>query len=460
MSSPITFSGFNQIDFNQILTAVMQQERAPLTRLETQKKTLETQNTAYGTLAGKLSSLETAIEGLKESDSLALLSATSSDAGVGVSATTGTVTGTYDVIVSELARAQVTSSQSTYASLTEEVATGGTLTLTPADGGTAATITVSASMSISQLAAAINAHADSPAAASVVQTSPGVYRLVLTGKDTGSTNAFTVTDALTGGSGLTLTDTDGDGVSGDSAADNSQTAIDAAFTVNGLAVTSASNTVTDVVPGVTLSLLKKDPAATATVKVTQNTTAAKDLIKKFITAYNDLTTFAKDQATAAVAGKASIGRDPLLRGLRDALRNATSDEFVGGTLTRLAEIGIGFDISGKMTLDEDLFEDRLADSATDMQLLLSGSDGTGGAFGDMAARVDEYTQTGGLISSTRERIDETIRGLNRRMDSMSAQLEIRRMSLQREYIAADLAMTRLKAQSSSLSSMGGQYRLF
>jgi flagellar hook-associated protein 2 len=460
VGSPITFSGFNSIDFNQILEAVMVQERAPLTRLETQKKTLETQNTAFSTLAGKLSSLQTAIENLGEDDSLALVTATSSDSGVGVSATGGTVTGTYDVIVTELARAQVTASQSTYASLTEEVATGGTLTLTPAGGGPAATITLSGSTTLSELAAAINANADSPAAASVVQTAPGVYRLVLTGIETGATNAFTITDGLTGGTGLTFTDTDGDGVAGDTDADNSQKAIDAALTVNGLAVTSASNTVADVIPGATLSLQKKDPAATVTIKVNRDTSGATDLIKKFVTAYNDLTTFAKDQNTAAIAGRASIGRDPLLRGLRDAMRNAVSEEYTGGALTRLAEIGIGFDITGKMTLDESRFEDVAAESAADIQTLLSGIGGTGGAFRTMGTVVEEYTQTGGLIGSIRERIDEQIRGLGRRIDTSASQLELRRLALQREYIAADLAMTRLKSQSSSLSSMSGQYRLF
>src|SRR5690606_16105880 len=100
---------------------------------------------------------------------------------------------------------------------------------------------------------------DSPATAAVVQTSPGVYKLVLTGKETGAENAFTITNNLTGGNGLSFTDTDGDSVSGDSAADNTQTAIDAAFTVNGLSITSSSNTVTDAVPGVTLTLNEKDP---------------------------------------------------------------------------------------------------------------------------------------------------------------------------------------------------------
>jgi flagellar hook-associated protein 2 len=446
VGSPITFSGFNQIDFNQILEAVMTQERAPLNRLETQKKTLETQNTAFSTLAGKLSSLESAIEALGKVDSLALLTASSSDTGVGVSATGGTVTGTYDVVVTSLARSQVSSTQTTFGSMNDVVATGGSLTLTPGNGDPAVTITISGSTTLSQLASAINANDDSPAAASVVQTAPGVYRLMLTGKETGTTNAFTITDGLTGGPAASFT--------------TSQPASNAVLTVNSLPVTSASNTVTDVIPGATLSLLKADPAATATIRVGKNTSGATDLVKKFITGYNDLTTFAKDQNTAAIAGKASIGRDPLLRGLRDSLRNAVSDEYLGGTRTRLAAIGVGFDMSGKMTLDSTIFEKALTDSPADVQLLLAGSDGTGGAFGKMTKVVEDYTETGGLLGSTRTRIDEQIRGLNRRMDSVSAQLEVRRASLQREYIAADLAMTRLKGQSASLSSMGGGYRLF
>jgi hypothetical protein len=53
-----------------------------------------------------------------------------------------------------------------------------------------------------------------------------------------------------------------------------------------------------------------------------------------------------------------------------------------------------------------------------------------------------------------------VSSLSRRLDTMEVQLELRRQSLQKEYIAADLAMSRLNAQSSSLSSLGGQYRLF
>ena len=68
MGSPITFSGFNSIDFGQILELIMTAERAPMTTLETQKTALNTQGTAYTTLAGKLGALESALDTLTDAD--------------------------------------------------------------------------------------------------------------------------------------------------------------------------------------------------------------------------------------------------------------------------------------------------------------------------------------------------------------------------------------------------------
>lgn len=447
MGSPITFSGFNSIDFNQILNAVMQQERVPYNRLQTQKTTLETQNSQFGTLAGKLTTFETAVDALKVQDSLAFLSATSTDTGVGVSTTTGTVTGTYDVAVTELARAQVKTSTTTYGSVADVAATGGSLTLTPTNGDPATVVTISASTSLQGLADAINAKTDSPASASIVQTSPGVYQLMLAARETGTDNTFTVTSGLTGGPALTFAGVD------------TQTALDAELTVNGLPVTSSSNTLTDVVSGVTLTLTKKDVAATVTVA--RDLTKAKDAITKFINSYNDIVTFAKDQASAAAGGKASIGRDPLLKGLRDALRSAAMDEYTtGGSFERLAAIGIGFDMTGKMILDSEVFDDAIAAAPADVQTLISGASGEGQAFGAISTLLDDYTKAGGLVALIRERITDQVSTLSTRLDTLDSQLAVRRIALQQQYTAADLAMTRLKSQSASLSSASGGYRLF
>ena len=459
MASNVTFSGFNQIDFGYILNAVMTQERQPLTALETSKKTLETQNSAFSTLAGKLTALGSAADKVKELGSMSVLSATSTNEGVGVSATGGTIPGTYDIVVSELARAQVTASSSTFTATTDVVGTGGSITLTSASGSPV-TISLTGSTTLAELADLINDNEDSPATASIVQVSTGNYKLVLTATDTGLANAFTLTSALTGGSGVAFTDTDSDGVAGDSALDNAQSALDAAFTVNGLSVTSASNTVEEVVPGVTLTLAKKDPTTHVGVSVSRNVDKAEELVKSFVTAYNNIVTFMNDQSTAALSGKVSIGRDPLLRSFKDNLRGAMLQEYTGGTFTTLPAVGIGFDRDGKMTLDSDVFAEAMSRSVSDVQRLFSGTDGNGGAFGRLSDLIEEYTKSDGLVASTRERIDAQVSSLTSRIDSMEAMLEIRRQTLQQEYIAADLAMTRLKNQSSSLQSIGSSYSSF
>jgi flagellar hook-associated protein 2 len=457
MGSPITFSGFNSIDFSMILNAVMQQERAPLTALETQKKTLETQNTTFGTFFSKLSSLETAVDDLAEVDSLATLRATSSDTGVGVSTTSGTVEGTYEVAVTHLARAQVTASSSTYSSVDAVVATGGTLALLRG-GDPPVNVTVTGSMTLQQLASAINENTDAPVTASVVQATPGSYRLVLTGRSTGAENAFTMTSTLTGGSGVTFTD-DGNGIFGEAADSNTQNSRDASLTVNNLLIASSSNTVTDVIPGVTLSLTKE--GASSTVKVTRDNEGVEKLLDKFITAYNDVQTFLKDQNTAAATGKTSIGRDPVLKSLRDSLRTAMLGEYTeGGDYSRLSLAGVAVDSTGKLKLDKAKLKDALDASTSSVQKLFAGTDGTGGIFGKLKSVVTDYTEAGGFVATVRKRIGDQVSSLSKRLDTLEAQLAVRKTALQREYIAADMAMTQLKAQSSSLSALGGQYRLF
>jgi flagellar hook-associated protein 2 len=79
----VTFSGFNNIDFNQVVSAIIAQERQPVARLETQQSALETQKTAFGTLATKLTAVQSAIAGLADDSAVASLTASSSDAGVG-----------------------------------------------------------------------------------------------------------------------------------------------------------------------------------------------------------------------------------------------------------------------------------------------------------------------------------------------------------------------------------------
>jgi flagellar hook-associated protein 2 len=127
MSSPVTFSGFNNIDFGSITNLMIQQESIPMQFLQAQQSDLKAQNTAFGTLATRLSTLQSAVDNLSSSSDLAGFAATSSDASIAsASAGSGAVAGQYEVFVQELARAQVTASATTVPDAdTTAVATGG-----------------------------------------------------------------------------------------------------------------------------------------------------------------------------------------------------------------------------------------------------------------------------------------------------------------------------------------------
>ena len=456
MGSPITFSGFNSIDFNSILNALMTAERAPMTALETQKTALNTQGTAYTTLAGKLGALESALDTLTDDDGFSPFAVASSDEhAVGVSATSGGVAGIYEVVVSNLAHAQVMASTSTYASPDEVIATGGNIAVA-LFGNPPVSVPVTSSMSVRQFAEAINSQANSPVNASVVQAAPGQYRLVLTGRNTGSANAFTVTSALTGGTGLTFTDTDNDGTYGDSVADVSVQASNASLTVNNVPISSATNTVDDAVPGVSLTLSKRDPAATVLVEVTKSSAVAEQELGGFVKAYNDLMSFMTQQNTDAANGKTSIARDGMVRSLKSGLRTALQAEYLaaGVDYSRLSSIGIEFEQTGTIKLNTTKLSAALSGSLTSVQTLISG------AFTALKAQVTDYAESGGLIQDAKDRLKDQIVKIDSRLESMQLQLDLRRSALQQEFTAADLLMTQLKGQGTSLQGLGNQYRLF
>ena len=452
----VTLSGFNNIDFSAILEAVMVQERVPFTALGSKKATLQQQNSQLGALAGKLSSLQNAAERLSSPESLNVLSASSSDTTlVGVSTSSGSMAGVYDVVVSQRAKAQVTASTST-ATANQVVTTGGTLSLL-VGSQPPVNIVATGNMTLRQLADQIN-EADAGVQASVVQVTPGNYRLVLTAADTGTENAFTFTSTL--GNGITFGGADGTyGQPGDG---NAVDAANAQVTVNNVATSSSSNTLADVVPGVTLTLNGENEDKTVRVTVSRDPSALKDQVNDFVKSYNDLVKWVNDQRAAAIEGKTNVSREAVVRGLHSDLRAAILGEHGDGTMTRLAAVGIGFDRTGQMKIDDSVFDDAVnADPAAVQALFAGGSDGaTNGAFDDLAELVSSYADSGGLVKRAQTRIDDQVKQISGRMDVLDAQLTIRRNALQAEFIAADQAMQRLNSQVNSLASLNNQYRLF
>jgi flagellar hook-associated protein 2 len=298
--------------------------------------------------------------------------------------------------------------------------------------------------------------------ASVISPSVGSYQLVLTGTSTGSAHGFTVTNGLTGGAGVIFADRDHDGMSGDSTQDNAVSATDASLTVNNLAIASEANTVDGAVPGATLTLLKKDPNTTVTVTVTRDAASTTSRLDEFVTAFNELIQFVEDQRKAGAEGDpASLARDGLLRGLHNALRQALTSRYaVGGTYSSLPEIGVGFDRTGRLTLDGTAFGAAVTADRESVEKLFGDESSGSGAFGTLSSLIEEYSQAGGLVPNAQTRLDDQVRALTARIADVEERLALRRTALQQEFTAADLVISRLNSQMSSLSSLAQGYQLF
>jgi flagellar hook-associated protein 2 len=441
MSSPITLSGFNNIDFSSVLNALMAQERIPVTRLETQRTALTNQKTFFTTFASKLAGLESAVASLTAASAFDGRSATVSDptaASVQVGGTTPR--GSYSVAVSSLAKAQVTGTSSTHTDRNSTVvASAGTLTI----GGVAVTLT--GDVTLDGLADAINSTPDIGVSASVVQNG-GNFQLALTGQQTGAANSFAITNGLSGGAGVAF------------AATNAQDASNAEGTVNGIAFSTPTNTVEGVIPQSTLQLVKTAaPNDPIVITITADRSSIKELVNKLAGAYNEVVAFIDDQQLAAKEkNPASIGRDPLVRDLRSQLARVLNTErtIPGGVFTAISQVGLGFSRTGQLEFNEAEFDSALDRDAAGVQNLFRGSGAVTGAFSDLAATIASYTSAGGLLPTAQTRLTDQVAKIGQRISDYELRLASRREALQREFTAADLAIKQLNNSVGQLSSLG------
>jgi flagellar hook-associated protein 2 len=447
VSSPITLSGFNQVDFGQVLEALMQRERLPLAQLQSQKQVLETRRSAFAELATTLGALRQPVAALAGPSAFRSLSLASSDPSRLTAAMAGTAAaGRYDLRVERLARAQVTTSEepSPYTSPDDIVADGGSLTI----GGRR--ITLAGPTTLSGLAEAINAAPETGVSASLVRTGASV-RLMFTGRETGAAAAFAVENALTLSTGRPIA----------FAAAPAQEAGDARVTVNGVTATSASNTFRGVVQGVEFTVAREDPASVVTLTITASAESVRSLVENMVGAFNELAAFIDAQVAATNGGDdAALGRDPLARGLRRMVAATLGARYGEGPVTSLAQVGVGFTRTGQLAFDAARFDAAMAADPAAVEQLFRGGEGGVGVFSQLDHLIEQYTDSGGLVASAQRRLDVQVAGLGQRMQDLERRLVDRRETLQREFTAADRAIAQINAAAGTLSALGAQFTLF
>lgn len=280
----------------------------------------------------------------------------------------GTEVGTYSVVVQQIATKHKIAADNT-GSKTDALGYSGSFTLQAADGA-AVTISMDSDESLTDLRDAINTRTStSGVAASIVQVSDSSYRLILTANNTGE--EITLTDGGDGVlSSLGLVDSDG-------AIRNELVAVqDAIVEIDGVTVTRSSNTIDDAIEGVTLNLYSASPDTAISMEISTDLSSIKTAITDFVDAYNAYREFVLTQQSTTSGGEASedatLFADSLLRQITQSVSSAlnTSITTDDGTVLSLASLGITFDSSNNLELDEDTLNSILTSDIDAVQQLL------------------------------------------------------------------------------------------
>ena len=377
LSSAGIGSGLNVTSLVSQLMATQQQ---PLLNLQTQQATYQAEISAYGSQAGTLSTLQTDASNLSSTNLYSAYTATASTSGFFTSSANATASaGSYGLAITNLAQANKLASNTHYASTSTTVGSGtvtfqfGTTTagspptFSPSATQGAQTLTIdSAHNSLAGISAAINS-ANVGVTASVANDGSG-YRLVLTSNNSGAANSLKV--STTG----SLSALSYDPTAGSNSMTQTVAGKDAAFTLDGMAMTSASNTVTNAIQGVSLTLTQ--PTTTPlTLTVAANTALIQSAVQSFVTDYNaaqasikSLTAYNATTKTAAI-----LTGDSTVMSVQTQLRAILNTPLstAGGGLNNLADVGITFNKDGTLALNTATLGSVLADPSKNIATLFA-----------------------------------------------------------------------------------------
>lgn len=477
------------LDVESIITKLMTVEQQPINQINTRTTGLKTKLSTYGQIQSSLSTLRDAASKLTNPDTWAGTKATASDStAISVTASSGAAIGSATLSVSQLAASQTlastTFSSSTatvgQGSLTIELGTWGTdvdgaSTFTAKSGATAVTINIGPGQDqLSQVRDQINA-AGAGVTASIVTDATG-SRLTLTSRNSGESNAFRVSVA------------DADGNAGD-AAGLSQLAYDPSTSVsqmsltlpaanarailNGLPISSESNSLSSAIDGLNIILLKTiPPTQPVMLNVTQDADAIKKAITDFTTAYNAVNQLLRSQtkvdtskltanmstddvASLQAARAASLQGDSAALGIQNRLRGiAGGVTSLGGSLTRLADVGLAPGSDGNLpTAGAKL--DKALTKLDDLKQFFMGVDSTNDSNSGFAVRirsmVDQALSVDGTVTSRQKGIQSQIDSNNKSVESLSDRAASTEARLRAQYAALDTKMSQLSSLSNYLT---------
>ena len=367
MASTTSVSGLSSgIDWRSLIDQLRTAEHRPIDLLTKQKGTYGDKLKAWQDLNTKLLSLKTSAEKLNTAKGFNLFTTASTSSSAThpdtlLTATIGTAggIGSYAIEVLQTARAQKIASQS-FSSSSSALGAGyaGTFQINGRE------VTVTDTDTLLDVQTRINnlnsGDQATQVTASIVSYSATDYRLILTSQQEGAAGI----DLQPAESGLVLA----------FGFNEIQAGRDAQLTIDGIALTRSSNTLTDVLPGITLNLKKAEPGTTVTLNINRDLDGVTSLIKGFVDQYNQVMDFIQTQSAYHQGDGQSNGillGDSTLRSVKsDLMKNVVNPVWgVSSSFSTLAMAGITLDNQGKLSVDESKLKGYLGTNFEDIKSL-------------------------------------------------------------------------------------------
>lgn len=437
------------LDLGSIVSGLMAVEKQPLTALKTKQSTVESRISALGTLKSALASLQTAAGNLVPGTTQTLAEKFSSFTAKSADETIATATAKSGVAATKYTLTNITLASAEQVRKTETAlgipsGTGsGTLSI-KVGSGDSVDVSVNNGASLTDIAKAINS-SKAGVTASVINDGTAKH-LVITAKESGANNTISITGS-TGWEGFNFRP------SSASADTNSwvsqQAATSASVDVNGLTITSQSNTISDAVSGLSINLLKSSSAGT-TINVTQdNTSSITSALNAFVTAYNTAASSMKSMgaynATTKVAG--ALQGDAVLRSAQAQVSRLVTAKYGTGDLQTLSDLGISLQKDGTLKLDSTKLNKAIENDFAAVSEMVSAV-GTGFKTG-----LNSLIDSSGSVTSATESANRLVKELQKRQEAMQDRLDKIEERYVKQFSALDTMIAGFNQTSSSLASM-------
>lgn len=456
----ISFGGLgNGLDFGQVVDQLVKVAKLPVDRLTKKKADLSSKFTDFTTASTKVAALQSAAQALRLSTSFDRTTASVTDTSVlSVSAASSAAAGTYTVKVVRLAQShQIVSKTGTaVTSTTTDIVSGASASfIFKVGSGANQTVNLGSTGTLTDLRDQIN-NLGAGVTASIINTGTEAapsYRLALSSNTTGSANAITlVTDQ-------TNLDLVGSGVDTLAAAQDSKIEIGDP-SLAPLVIERSSNTVSDVIPGVTLSLTKTTGTGTVQVSLSQDVNAVKTNIKALATAYNEVVKFINERNTYDVTTKQGgiFFNEGAAKTVLSRLRSALSSSVSGATaFSNVGQVGFKTERDGTITVDEGQLSTALSSNYSAVKALFSNQGTATGLAQSVVSAVDALNDVSAGVLALRKtgltsEITRVGNDIARQEDAVS-QYEER---LRRQFAALDGLLRQLQGQSGFLQAQTAQ----